>query len=211
MIGKDSESSPEGLSPIFTTSTVVKKVANKEVIKPIAKSTTPKVRKVSTPKAKPVVKKAVTKKPVVPKRPTVKKVVPKTAPTIKSPIVKKATPVKKTVAKKPVVAKPTTAKKAPVKPRTARKTTATGRPDNLKRIEGIGVKIEQLLKADGIDTFAKLSRSSVTRLRGILDKAGPRFRMHKPTTWGEQAAIAAKGDWAALKVLQDELKGGLRK
>jgi len=96
----------------------------------------------------------------------------------------------------------------PAKTTTTRKTTAKKRPDNLKRIEGIGVKIEQLLKADGIDTFVKLSRSSVTRLRGILDKAGPRFRMHKPTTWG---AIAAKGDWAALKVLQDELKGGLRK
>ena len=192
-------------------STVVKKAANKAVIKPIAKSTTPKIRKISTLKAKPVVKKAVTKKAVSPKKPAAKKVVPKTAPAAKAPVAKKETPAKKIVAKKTVGTKSTTAKKAPAKSRATRKAAATGRPDNLKRIEGIGVKIEQLLKADGIDTFAKLSRSSVTRLRSILDKAGPRFRMHKPTTWGEQAAIAAKGDWAALKVLQEELKGGLRK
>ena len=81
----------------------------------------------------------------------------------------------------------------------------------MKKIEGIGVKIEQLLQADGIDTFEKLAKSSFDHLRGILDKAGPRFRMHKPDTWAEQAGLAAKDDWETLKQLQVELKGGLRK
>jgi hypothetical protein len=29
-----------------------------------------------------------------------------------------------------------------------------------------------------------------------------------PESWPEQAALAAKGDWDALKKLQDELDGG---
>lgn len=114
--------------------------------------------------------------------------------------------------KKPTIKK--IVNKTTVDPKVTENTSAKvvqRRPDNLKRIEGIGVKIEQLLKADGIDTFEKLAEASFETLRGILDKAGPRFRMHKPDTWGEQSAIAAQGNWDALKKLQDELKGGIRK
>jgi len=109
------------------------------------------------------------------------------------------------------VAKSGTAKPVGKSATTVRKSTAKTRPDNLKRIEGIGPKIEQLLKADGIDTFEKLAKSGLEQLTAILVKAGPRFRIHKPTTWAEQAGLAAKGEWEVLKKLQDELKGGLRK
>jgi len=32
--------------------------------------------------------------------------------------------------------------------------------------------------------------------------------MHDPTTWPQQADLAANGKWDELKVLQDELNGG---
>jgi hypothetical protein len=32
--------------------------------------------------------------------------------------------------------------------------------------------------------------------------------MHTPTTWPQQAKLAADGKWDELKKLQDELKGG---
>ncbi len=94
---------------------------------------------------------------------------------------------------------------------TAQKPTARNRQvaaDDLTRIEGVGPKISHLLAAAGIDSFSKLSRASVKRLRGILEQAGPRFRMHDPGTWRKQAALAAKGMWQALEELQSHLEGG---
>ena len=34
--------------------------------------------------------------------------------------------------------------------------------------------------------------------------------MIDPSTWPEQASLAAAGEWDALQALQDELKGGRR-
>ena len=62
---------------------------------------------------------------------------------------------------------------------------------------------------DGIWSFRQLAESSVERLQKILDDAGPRFRVHNPKTWPDQAKLAADGKWAELKKWQDELKGGL--
>lgn len=83
--------------------------------------------------------------------------------------------------------------------------------DDLTKIEGIGPKINQLLVADGIRTFADLAAASVERLQGILQKAGARYAVHNPSTWPEQSALAAKGDWEAFKKLTDELDAGKRK
>ncbi len=80
--------------------------------------------------------------------------------------------------------------------------------DDLKVIEGIGPKIEGLLKDGGIKTWADLAAAPVSRLQEILTAAGDRYRMHKPDTWPQQAGLAAKGDWDALDKLQDELNGG---
>ncbi len=82
--------------------------------------------------------------------------------------------------------------------------------ESLQKIEGIGPKIEQLLYAEGIYTWDALSRTAVEEIRMILDKAGPRFKMHNPETWPEQASLAAQGKWEELKKWQDELKGGRR-
>ncbi len=113
---------------------------------------------------------------------------------------KKATPKKKAVAK---------AKAAPKKA-VAKKKATPKKADDLKKIEGVGPKIAGLLNEAGISTFKKLARAKPAKLEGILEKAGPRYRMHKPATWPEQAALAAAGKWDELKVLQDELQGGKR-
>jgi predicted flap endonuclease-1-like 5' DNA nuclease len=84
-------------------------------------------------------------------------------------------------------------------------------PDDLKRIEGIGPKISSVLQAAGIATFAQLAVVDVDRLRRILETENPNLlRLADPTTWPQQAGLAAAGDWEALGALQDELKGGRR-
>ena len=78
-------------------------------------------------------------------------------------------------------------------------------------IEGIGPKINDILIKAGITTFAQLAETPVEKLKELLSAAGSRFASHDPTTWPEQAAVAAKGDWVAFKALTDELVGGKRK
>ncbi len=99
-------------------------------------------------------------------------------------------------------AKPT--EKKVVKKETAKSDSA----DDLKKIEGVGPKIAQILTESGMDTFEKLSKAEVEDIRQILAEAGSRYKMFDPTTWPEQAALAASGKWDELSTLQDELKGG---
>jgi predicted flap endonuclease-1-like 5' DNA nuclease len=145
-------------------------------------------------------KKAVSKtKPASGKAP-VKKVAPATKPAPVAASEKKSEPAAKPVAKK-VAVKKAAVKKAPAK--------KPSEKDNLKRIEGIGVGIEKLFNAAGIVTFNQLSRSTVARLQGILDKAGPHYKFANPATWPAQAKLANAGKWDELKKLQAELKGGV--
>jgi len=83
--------------------------------------------------------------------------------------------------------------------------------DNLEIIEGIGPKIAELLAQAGITTFAGLAKARIETLRAVLAKAGPRFAMAVPTTWPEQAALAASGQWVALAKLMKELDAGVRR
>ncbi len=80
--------------------------------------------------------------------------------------------------------------------------------DDLKKIEGIGPKIEELFNAAGITTFVQLSETSTARMEEILAGGGPRYATHSPMTWGQQAGLAAEGQWDELKELQDKLDGG---
>lgn len=80
--------------------------------------------------------------------------------------------------------------------------------DDLKLVEGIGPRIEELLKADGIRTFARLAATSPPHIASLLSAAGPRFQIHDPATWPQQAALARDGKWDELKALQDRLVGG---
>ncbi len=89
-----------------------------------------------------------------------------------------------------------------------KKVAASAKGDDLKKVEGVGPKISELLVEAGVDTFAKLAETSVDDIRAILEAAGSRYRMHDPTTWPNQARLAAENKWDELATLQDELKGG---
>jgi predicted flap endonuclease-1-like 5' DNA nuclease len=82
-------------------------------------------------------------------------------------------------------------------------------PDNLKRIEGIGPRISQLLQEAGILTFAQLAATEIDHLRQIVASAGL-SALADPSTWPQQASLAAQENWTALQALQDELAGGRR-
>ncbi|MBL7779762.1 MAG: 50S ribosomal protein L27 [Saprospiraceae bacterium] len=80
--------------------------------------------------------------------------------------------------------------------------------DDLKIVEGVGPKIETLLKEGGINTWAELAEAPVDRLKEILDAAGPRYQIHDPSTWPAQAKFAAEGKFEELKEYQEVLMGG---
>ncbi len=80
--------------------------------------------------------------------------------------------------------------------------------NDLKIVEGIGPKIEGLLKAGGVNTWAELAAAPVSRLQEILNQAGDRYRIHNPESWPQQAKLADEGKWDELEKLQDYLDGG---
>lgn len=80
--------------------------------------------------------------------------------------------------------------------------------DDLKVVEGVGPKIEELIHALGTTTWWGLANTEPAALRAMLDAAGPRFQMHDPGTWPEQAGLLARGQWADFKELTDRLDGG---
>jgi DNA-directed RNA polymerase subunit beta' len=81
--------------------------------------------------------------------------------------------------------------------------------DDLQAIEGIGPKIASVLQAAGINNFTQLAQADVARLQEILAEAGI-SQIADPSTWPEQAKLAAAGDWEGLETLQDQLEGGRR-
>jgi predicted flap endonuclease-1-like 5' DNA nuclease len=77
--------------------------------------------------------------------------------------------------------------------------------DDLKIIEGIGPRIDEVFHVAGVTTFAELAALPVERIEEILRDAGVRA---SPGTWPEQAMLAADGQWDALAEWQAHLKGG---
>jgi large subunit ribosomal protein L17 len=86
--------------------------------------------------------------------------------------------------------------------------TATTGTDNLTLIEGIGPKAAEVLAAGGIDSFATLATTPAEKVKEILEAANARVGHLDPTTWGQQAQLAADGKMDELKTLQDSLNGG---
>ena len=81
--------------------------------------------------------------------------------------------------------------------------------DDLEQIEGIGPKIAGVLKAAGIASFADLAAADPDRLVEILQQED-NLRLADPSSWPEQAALAAAGKWDEFKALTEQLKGGRR-
>lgn len=130
------------------------------------------------------------------------------APVKTAPKAPKQTPVAE-----PVVAAPRAIADAPAAPKKkAEKITLPSgkkiKQDDLKMVEGIGPKIEGLLHDAGIMTWEDLATAPTEKVQQILDDAGPRYRMHQPTTWAKQARMAAAAQWAELEAYQDHLDGG---
>ncbi|MDX1912698.1 MAG: 50S ribosomal protein L27, partial [Saprospiraceae bacterium] len=120
-------------------------------------------------------------------------------------------PAKKAAAEAPVAEAPAAVAEAPAaetKKAAAPKKEKGPKLDDLKIIEGVGPKIETLLKEGGINTWAELAEAPVDRLKEILDAAGPRYQIHDPSTWPAQAKFAAEGKWDELKEYQEVLTGG---
>ena len=80
--------------------------------------------------------------------------------------------------------------------------------DDLKIIEGVGPKIEEILHGMGITTWQAMSEADTDKVKETLNEAGAQFRLHNPGTWARQAKLAVDGKWAELEQLQDELDGG---
>ena len=77
--------------------------------------------------------------------------------------------------------------------------------DDLTRLEGIGPVYDAKLRAAGITTYEQLAQAEGTRLAEIIQ--APAWRRVHYGAWIEQARLAAAGDEAGLKALQDQLSG----
>ena len=86
----------------------------------------------------------------------------------------KKAPAKKKAAPKKPAAKKTAAKKAPVK-------------NDLKVIKGIGPKMETILNAAGITSYADVAKATLKNVEKILTDAGMNTKMYNPAQWKEQA------------------------
>ena len=100
-----------------------------------------------------------------------------------------------------------TTKKRPGRP-AKKKTPKPKAGDDFTRIEGVGPRIDTVLKEAGITSYAQLAESTVETLYTVVREA--KIRAATPDTWAEQAALAAAGQWTELESLQDNLKGGRR-
>ena len=80
----------------------------------------------------------------------------------------------------------------------------TIKEDDLKVIEGIGPKIEQMFHEGGIKTWKALSDTAVARCQEILDGGGNRYKVHDPASWPMQAKMCYEGKWPELAKWQDE-------
>ena len=77
--------------------------------------------------------------------------------------------------------------------------------DDLTIIEGVGPKINELMKTHGVNTFADLAKSSLPNLQKVLDAGGPHFRLANPETWPRQARFVVDNRWSELKAFQDQM------
>ncbi|ANT53419.1 hypothetical protein [Mesorhizobium amorphae] len=148
---------------------------------PAALISTPATAK-SAP-AKPAAAKPAAAKPAAAaKKPAAAKSAAAPKPAAKAAAPKAATP-------KPAASKPAAAKKAA--PASAK--TAAGKPDNLRRLIGIGPVNEKLLKGLGVTSYAQIAAwtaADVKRIEDVLNFDGRIAREQ----WIDQAKLLAAGD-----------------
>ena len=79
---------------------------------------------------------------------------------------------------------------------------------NFQIIEGIGPKMEEVLKENGFSNLESIALKSGEELRVVLDKYGDKYRIIDPNTWPHQASLANDKKWDDLIALQKSLNGG---
>ncbi len=133
----------------------------------------------------PAVKDVKPRKAAQPKPATVKVAKPVAAkakpPAEKAPAAKAATGAKVATAEKPAAAV-----------KTARAGRANGKTDDLKKIEGVGPKLEQVLNSRGIRRFADLAALDVAELEALDAAIGLDGRAIRDD-WAGQARQLARG------------------
>ncbi|MEC7265036.1 MAG: hypothetical protein VXW38_14950 [Bacteroidota bacterium] len=80
--------------------------------------------------------------------------------------------------------------------------------DDLKIVEGIGPKIEELFHSFNIKTWKELSETSADKCQEVLDSGGKRYRIHDPASWPMQAKMAFEGHWKQLADWQEKHRAG---
>ncbi len=81
---------------------------------------------------------------------------------------------------------------------------SASKPDDLTRIKGIGPKTAHILQQAGISSYQELADTSIQEVKELLEKAN--YRLLDPTTWIEQARLAADEEWEELDKLQQAMK-----
>jgi predicted flap endonuclease-1-like 5' DNA nuclease len=127
--------------------------------------------------AKPAAAKAVSAKPV-------------SAKAAAKPAATKTSAPAKSATSKPATAKAATAKSATAKPAAG---PASGKPDNLRRLIGIGPVNEKLLKAQGVTSFAQIASWTAADIKRIEDVMNFDGRIARER-WIEQAKLLAAGN-----------------
>jgi predicted flap endonuclease-1-like 5' DNA nuclease len=100
---------------------------------------------------------------------------------------------------------------APPKPDLVEGSRVMGVPvvnNDFTLIEGVGPRIAQLLVDKGITTWWALANSDVELLRSVLREAGPKFQVHDPRSWPQQARLLAFGEWEKFLTLAAALRYG---
>jgi len=82
---------------------------------------------------------------------------------------------------------------------------------DLKIIEWIGPKIEELLNRWWIYSYKDLALSEVSTIQHILEDAWKRYIMHNPKTWPKQAQLAHNWNFEKLQQYQDSLNKWVEK
>jgi predicted flap endonuclease-1-like 5' DNA nuclease len=73
-------------------------------------------------------------------------------------------------------------------------------------VQGIGPAIAQLLIGRGLTTWWSLAHADIELLRSMLSEAGPKYQVHDPTSWPQQARLLANGQWEKFRTLRDALR-----
>lgn len=82
------------------------------------------------------------------------------------------------------------------------------RINDLTVIEGIGPAIAHLCINRGITTWWSMANADLSLLRSMLAEAGPKFQVHDPASWPQQARLLANGQWEKFQRLAEALRDG---